>query len=254
MKPTHLLGMLLLLLPSALVAAKPHVIGDAYSASDGQLLYTEEHSYSADRQYHHVIYRDPQGQRFAHKQLDYAQGAMSPAYVFFSEWTGEQWRVSPLPDRLRIFRAPIQAGDSDVGDLENLNHGDGDAEEANEIPRRQPLVIDAGFDPYIRHHWQRLSEGQSLSFYFPLPSSRRLVKLRVRQQACSDAEPVQRCFLLKPHNWLLALLAKPIELTYDRDSRRLMRFRGLSNIQGRQGQPLQVDIRYRYLSACCAEP
>jgi hypothetical protein len=42
----------------------------------------------------------------------------------------------------------------------------------------------------------------------------------------------------------LRILVKPIELGYDKEARRLTRFRGLSNIGDANGNGLVVDIKY----------
>ena len=45
---------------------------------------------------------------------------------------------------------------------------------------------------------------------------------------------------------LLGMLVDPFELTYDRGSRRLLRFTGVSNLKDEAGQSQQVDIHYQY--------
>ena len=52
--------------------------------------------------------------------------------------------------------------------------------------------------------------------------------------------------------------SNPIELGYDAELKRLVRYRGLSNIGDGKGQGQVVDIRYRYedlpQEACDLEP
>jgi hypothetical protein len=50
-------------------------------------------------------------------------------------------------------------------------------------------------------------------------------------------------------SFLLRLLAPAIEAEYERSTGRLLRYRGVSNLAGPDGETLQVDIRYRELSS-----
>ena len=56
----------------------------------------------------------------------------------------------------------------------------------------------------------------------------------------------QVCLQIELDSWLLGMLVDPFELTYDRGSRRLLRFTGVSNLKDGEGQSQQVDIHYRY--------
>jgi hypothetical protein len=53
----------------------------------------------------------------------------------------------------------------------------------------------------------------------------------------------------EPASFLLRLLAPAIEAEYERSTGRLLRYRGVSNLAGPDGETLQVDIRYRELSS-----
>ena len=66
---------------------------------------------------------------------------------------------------------------------------------------------------------------------------------RADQQACSQDE---LCLEIKVDSWLLGILASPIELAYSREDRKLLRFSGVSNIKGKNGESLHVDILYAY--------
>jgi hypothetical protein len=70
----------------------------------------------------------------------------------------------------------------------------------------------------------------------------------MRAVAPSDAAcgPTELCLEVKLDSWLLGMLAPPIELAYDRNERKLLRYRGISNIRDSSGKSQSVEIHYRY--------
>lgn len=109
-----------------------------------------------------------------------------------------------------------------------------------------PLVIDAGFDAFVRRYWDELVAGASREFQFPFADRSSLVEMRIKPLTCSYATKTEQCFRLELANWFLRMVVKPIELGYDAGSRRLTRYRGLSNIGDGKGNGLVVDIHYDY--------
>ena len=109
-----------------------------------------------------------------------------------------------------------------------------------------PLVIDAGFDAFVTDHWSSLVDGQQQRFQFPLAAREALVELQIRSAPCTYPTQSDQCFRLAVDNWVLRLVADSIELGYDAQSRRLTRFRGVSNIGDGSGGGMAVDIHYRY--------
>jgi len=112
---------------------------------------------------------------------------------------------------------------------------------------KKPVVIDAGFDGFIRGNWEKLVAGDTLELQFPLAYRSSMVSLRVKASACSyETDGADQCFTLEASNWFYRMLSSPIELGYDPEQLRLARYRGLSNINDEQGKGLVVDIKYSY--------
>ena len=112
------------------------------------------------------------------------------------------------------------------------------------------MVIDAGFDYFIRENWQDLLASKQLKFYFLAPVRQSLVKLRMQQKPCSYGSDTHVCFSINPANWIVRLLLDPIELGYDRHTQQLSRYRGLANISDADGNGFRVDIHYSYSPLC----
>jgi hypothetical protein len=235
--------LLVLLLAATTVQARGYVVvGDAYSMASGELLYREYHHYSDDGLQHRVSYVDANGRPLAEKALTYHKGPAVPEFSQRNLLSGSKVQVQWRGEQLAMA----------YGEAAEL-------EEALLKPR-QPLVIDAGFDAFIRQQWQRLAQGDEVAFFFTMPARQTLVELALSKVRCGQDARGDRCFLLQLDNWLFSLLVDPIALEYDTATQRLMRYRGLSNIEDEQGKGLLVDIHYHYdiqthhqLSACCQQ-
>jgi len=207
---TLLASCLLILSPLALASGELdlYVVGDAFDDTGNILLYREMHRCDGPRTQCVIDYLDPAEAPLARKELDYSNSPHAP----------------------------------DV-ELENLlaqitRSASGAAAESE-------LVVDAGFDNYVRTRWYDLDSGSAISFPFLVlgrddPLAMRAVR---SEKSCADEA---LCLEVAPEAWFLRLLVPPIELTYERETRRLLRYRGIGNLRDAQGNSRQVDIRYRY--------
>ena len=208
-------------------------IGEAFSIDSKELLYRETHCQSEDRLKREVLYKNPKGKSIAYKTIDYRNGFSTPSFKQTNFETLEETEV--IVDN----------------NIVTLSFTDSDREQTQKSFEKNrfsdlPVVIDAGFDAYIRDNWDSLISGEALQFQFPLATRAILIELQASASDCSyDAENNQ-CFKLEMSNWLYRVLASPIELGYDRKQKQLIRYRGLSNIEDENGKGLNVDIRYSY--------
>ena len=209
-----------------------HVIGEAFSLKSNNLLYSETHC-GIDEFASEVIYQHRDGTVIAHKALDYQSGPRTPSFVQHNIQAKEKIKVSF--DHQQVSMSVTVSGDEELEDKYPIVDID-----------RTPLVIDAGFDVFIRDHWDELVSGDTREFQFPLASRSSMISLRVKPTDCSYETDTDQCFKLEAANWFLRMLASPIELGYDANLARLTRYRGLSNINDESGKGLIVDIRYRY--------
>jgi hypothetical protein len=236
-------GLLLFALSAPLTAADNigQTVGSAYDLESDELLYRETHCVSDDDLARDVIYQDAEGKLIARKKLDYSSGATTPSFVQQNFYSGELIEVALDEGVLSMAVVDANSGEALKSSEENPS-------------QELPVVIDAGFDVFVRQNWDSLVAGESLTFQFPLSDRGSLIELRIQPLGCSYPTQSDQCFRLDVANWLLRMLVKPIELGYDSDQRQLTRFRGLSNIGDENGNGLVVDIKYEYqdvpLQAC----
>lgn len=220
------------LMATAVDARELVAVGTAYTGDGDRLLYREFYYLYPNDGRAEVIYRNDNDRAIAEKVLHYGRTVAAPSFEQRDLRTGEilaaQWRG----DTVRLSRRDAA----------------GDSLQTRRIEPASDLVIDAGFDNFIRHHFQRLLDGRTLRFDFALPAHLTTVAMRVRRHSCEDGKGKNRvCFRVSAGNWMVRLLASSVDLEYDRTSRRLLTFRGVSNIAAADGGSQQVVIRYRYL-------
>lgn len=107
-------------------------------------------------------------------------------------------------------------------------------------------VIDAGFDIYVRDHWDVLISGETLNFNFASPLHGRSIKLRAREVSCSQSGSEDTCIRVDVAQPLVRLFVEDLNLTYNTVSRRLKSFKGIVNILDAQAHSQQLEIFYQY--------
>lgn len=233
------LGALLLVLSGRVYAAGTTVesIGDAYGLETNVLLYSETHCVGNGLE-REVVYRDAGQQLIAHKILRYQGSLTAPSFVERNYYSREVISIESAPHSITM--SMMKMGESDPESVETV---------VVKPKSNMAVVIDAGFDNYVKINWDKLASSESPIFQFPIATREILVELKISLKDCSYETKTETCFSLEIDNWFLRLLSDPIELGYDTNLRRLSRYRGLSNIGDGDGEGLVVDLRYRYPDA-----
>jgi len=197
---------------------------------DGRVLYVEEHEVrrAGDRVLAALTtYRDPAGAVMAVLKTDYAEDPWAPSYRFEDRRTGRVEAVETGP-----AGATLEAGGKRV----TL---------ARPRPGQPPLVGGQGFDQLVRARLDALRGGERLTATFAIPSRQDAFEFRV--QALSPEAPGEVVRVrIEVASWLLRLLAPHMDCDYDPATRRLLRYRGPSNLEGEGGAHPDVEITYDY--------
>lgn len=216
-------------------------IGTAWSPDKSQMLYQEFH-FAEDPALDlptRVQYRNPDGSLIAEKSVDYSGSMTAPAITQIDYRNTARIVTELIPaDRPAQVRVGFQAHDSRDYRVEEVSY-------------RDSLVVDAGFDPFIRDNWERMVGGRSVSAHFLVPSRLDTVRVnlsRTDETNCNGVAAELHCFVIRPAGLLrvVGFLIDPIYIGYEQDSRRLMMFNGLSNLRDDAGEPRNVLITYEY--------
>lgn len=204
--------------------------GQARDPDTRRLLYTESHwtRFEAGAPVRRtVLYRCPDGTAFARKEIAYSPSPLAPAFRFTDVRLGYQEGLRWRDGRPELW----------------FSGRSGNRTQA--LANREDLVADAGFDIFIRNRWPQLNAGQRQSLRFAVPSRLASYGFSLRPgQAVRYREQPAQTFRLGLDG-LAGLVAPEIEVTYGRDSRRLLRFKGLSNILDDGGEkPLKALIEF----------
>ena len=228
------------------------VIGTAYDTNGKKLLYKEIHR-TQKLGYRSVDYISPQGEIIAKKKLNYTDSLISPSYTQENYWSKEKshssWKNGKLYLRFETTSAAISTGENYL--IEEGNSQNTSYQKKEKVISIENVVIDAGFDHYIRKHWQALIAGETLHYQFAVASQLTTISMRIQRAPCSKIlQGINKtdvaCFKSQATGLFLRWFLSPIELSYDINSQRLLRFYGLGNVADSTGSLLKVDIHYDY--------
>jgi hypothetical protein len=219
-----------LLFATTAVSADGVFIGHARDLKSGRLLYTESHAISnagTPRETRVVTYACPDGAPFARKQLAYEASRLAPTF------------------RLEDARSGVIEGIArDARGLEVFARADAKSPLHTARVDGQGLVADAGFDEFVRASWDALERGEPVVAPFLVPSRLDSLAFKVRKTGESriDGEVVSdiRLSLAGVLGWLVP----DLDVSYRKRDRRLMRFRGTTNLRDAGGKMIEARIDF----------
>jgi hypothetical protein len=108
-----------------------------------------------------------------------------------------------------------------------------------------PAAVDAGFNNFIQRNWDDLMQGTKRQFNFGAPFALDYYGFRLykTEEKIVDGrkQAVMQCEI---DNFIIRLFVNPIILTYDVETRRLVEYAGISNINNEKGKSYFVKIKY----------
>jgi len=211
-------------------------IGFAYDLKTEKLLYSEEHSHfflNGNLMRGEVVYRAPGGDIMATKTLNFDESLIAPSFRLedrrFQHIEGAERKsngISLIKGKIpNLSRMPIQ------------------------IPSSPDLVIDAGFDHFVRKNWSVLSRGEKIDFLFGSPSEQRVFKFQLELKKKKVQEMETHLYLkMSPSSLLLRWLVDPIDLCYIKSKNdnniRLQEYKGITNINRTSDEKYRAVIRF----------
>jgi hypothetical protein len=206
--------------------------GYARSLDTGQLLYVESHAVTGAgtaQEKRVVLYRcSADSSPFARKLLDYGAARTAPAFEFDDARSGFAEGLKRDSRGLVVFAREGAQAELRIEPLDATPQ----------------LVADAGFDEFVRERWDSLERGAVSKVPFLVPSLRESVDFRVRKvdetRIGGDVASVIRLSLAGPLGWFVP----DIDVSYRKHDRRLLRYRGTTNIRNAAGELLKAQIDF----------
>lgn len=222
-----IVGMLSALSLTPALAAENYT-GDAYAQDGGELLYHESHFlFDADGMHQRVVlYLCPDGKAFGRKIIRDDGDPQAPDFDMFDARTKYHEGVRVKDGKREVY----------------VQRGGDQAEKVDPLQVPADGVIDAGFDVYVRKHWDDLAQGKTLQLPFLVPSKRAFYNFKLTSVA--EASTPQKLVVRLSLGAWYAFLAPSIDVAYDRTTHRLLQFTGLSNIRDTDLKNYTVRIEF----------
>ena len=208
------------------------IIGIANN-DDGKFLYCEV-IHQIDENQIGIDYKKD-GKLFATKNINFKDSPYAPEITQYDMRSGEKREVTANQKNLYLKYQP------------NKNK----KMVQEKIAKKDVQIIDAGFDNFMRTHWNELTSGKVLSIGFGSIAHQKVLPLRVSKKplekcAVKSADNENfTCFWVDIDNALLRLILGNIKLTYD-DHYRLRQFDGVVNLQSDDENNQTAVINYFY--------
>ncbi len=193
---------------------------------DGAVAYVESHVVVLEGgrvRSAETRYERPDGRTIARLVSAYAPGSFTPDYEFEDLRTGA--------------REGVRRTDAGV------ELRDGDRAKVLPMPDDVPLVAGQGLDRYARANLGALARGEVLRVSLALPGRLDAYDFRLRAETLPTGRVRVR---IEPSSFILRLLAPSLEAEYDPATGRLLRYEGVSNLQGDDGSRQRVEIVYSH--------
>lgn len=208
--------------------------GYAYDLDTNKYLYTEVHvqRYQGDHWLGGTqTYYAPNGTEIGQKVLDFSEDPYIPLYrldlknIHYSEGINKI-----TADRVYMFR-------QDSGEA---------SPQRGSVKRKKNMAADSGFDTLIKAHFALLLRGKS--FEFPLVVAGKLSDYnftvsRLKDGTFEGKKAVR--FKVGLSSMLHYIIGKPLILTYDPQTKKLLEYRGISDLYNpKTHEPYHVRIDY----------
>lgn len=192
--------------------------GYAYDLESGEYLYTEVHAQIIDTDHWYsgtIDYFAPDGMKIAHKTLSFNNSASIPVF------------------RFEDFRSGYIEGIGAVGkdSISLFKRSQHESRMQNEtVERSDPMAGDSGFHMLIYNNFESLMQGDMLSFRLAVPGRLTAYQFRIRKTGDEPLNGKPAVQLIVEPDSLLRWLVDPLNLTYDPKTRKLLEYRGISNL------------------------
>lgn len=108
------------------------------------------------------------------------------------------------------------------------------------------MVMGQGYHNYIVENLKEFEVDETRTLDFVVPAKKDYYKFNLTYLGQKNSKSDIVTFRLDITNWVLRLFASKIEVDYDPGTKRLMAYRGLTNIENDKGDSQSLNITYEY--------
>lgn len=196
-----------------------------------QLAYTEKHKAvlsSADGLYQSLTtdYTDDKENIFATIKSDFSKSAVIPDYVFNDKRNAISENIKKSDDGKKLFIEISEKGKIKKSELE----------------LKENSILSQGFHNFVLLHLEEL-KNKSMEVNFIVPRKADQYRFTIQKEK-SEGETI--VLSIKPSNFFLKAVVPKINLSYNVKTKHLLTFKGMTNIDGPNGETLKADIQYSY--------
>lgn len=230
----RLLTVLIMICSANLSAESVFYRANAYDLKTGERLYSENHSEvwkDGKHAYSIVHYKDKDEKTIVKKVIYFTRSRTATTYKLEDLRTGMIEGVSRAGNGFKLYFKKNKNSQM-KSTIKNIS---------------APVVVDGGFDYFVRDNFDKLSSGQTLTGNFTVAHRLDYFQcriLKVKEGTFNGRKTYT--FRMEPTNVVIRALADPIYITYDVESKRLLVYTGASNLEGSDGKNYRVRIVFGY--------
>ncbi|MFN0049263.1 MAG: hypothetical protein ACKVOU_09085 [Cytophagales bacterium] len=211
--------------------------GQAFTIKPAAFFYQETHNEIIVNGKHcktDVAYTNELGEKIGYKTLDYTKYTTSPTYKLEDNRAKYREGAEITPDGKVIVY--FQYTDKEItANFKTFS-----------VP--QPIVIDGGFNYFVKENWNAIINGSILTFNFVSPSKMDYFTFRISKKADIVYNRKQATLLyLELDNMILRWLIPPIKITYDIKTKRIIKYEGIANLSDKNGKNEIVSMVFPIL-------
>jgi hypothetical protein len=108
----------------------------------------------------------------------------------------------------------------------------------------EPAIVDGGFNYFIKNNWDRILSDQQLNFNFLSVAFQDYFSFRIYRMKEKETDQNEIVLKMESQSALLRVLMNPIYISYDSDTRRILKYEGVSNIRDIKGSSYKALLQY----------
>lgn len=207
-------------------------IGTAVDLKTGKFIYTEEHEAKYVNDEHVsslILYKDEKQNVIGKKEISFQQNSSVAMFRREDFRFGTIESAEPNGKGMKLFKKEDFKAQP--------------KEEVVSVP--SPSAIDAGLNNMVRNNWDRLMRNEKVTFNLGVPSQLDYFEFRVvkdREEGFVGKKTMVVRF--ESDHWYIRLFVDPVTVWYDVETRRAVKYEGISNLYDEQGKSYVVRVTF----------